>query len=336
MGKLFNLKEWLNLADSARHLSIVFGEEVSEADVLRFALDGHLRLSVNFVNHTTARCGKVTRYTEAELVTAIQSGKLPDDLKWMKLPRDLAGAMRGESGGEEVTHLMSLRIDDDRYLTLGDDITKLRGVWDLPMIGGERLDIEHQYQMLTGGPSVTLAMLDGAFVEGRDGRICQLQEDLDDNEYQAGSSAQLEKIIRPIVEGDVEEDEAESLLERHKEARKEFLEKKKMRPASENYYPAVGLPKDGVIVVRTEALREFENNSNGDPDSAEKPLSTTERKTLLTIVATLCDYSAIDHQGRGAASQIAKLTEEIGAAVSDDTVRRWLKAIPDALATRMK
>ena len=32
MGKLFNLKEWLTVADAARHLSIVFGEDVTEAD----------------------------------------------------------------------------------------------------------------------------------------------------------------------------------------------------------------------------------------------------------------------------------------------------------------
>lgn len=65
-------------------------------------------------------------------------------------------------------------------------------------------------------------------------------------------------------------------------------------------------------------------------------MTTTERNTLLTIIAALCDYSAIKTDDRGAATQIAKLTDEIGAAVSDDTVRRWLKAIPDALATRMK
>jgi hypothetical protein len=336
MGKLFNLKEWLTLADTARHLAIVFGEDVTEADVLRLALDGHLRLSVDFVNHATARCGKVARYTEPELVAAIESGTLPDDLKWVKLPKDLAAAVRGESGGEEVTHLMSLRIDDDRYLTLGDDITTLRGVWDLPMIGGEQLDIEHQYQMLTGGPSVTLETLDGAFVEGRDGEICQLQEDFDDNEYQAGSSAQLEKLKQHIALNDIEGAEADSLLNRHKEQRKEFLEKRKARPAKENYYPAGGLPKDAVLVVRTEALREFEQSVNGAPKGAEKPISTTERNTLLTIIAALCDYSAINPNDRGAASQIAKLTEEIGATVSDDTMRRWLKAIPDALATRMK
>jgi hypothetical protein len=68
----------------------------------------------------------------------------------------------------------------------------------------------------------------------------------------------------------------------------------------------------------------------------DKGLTATERNTLLTIIAALCDYSAIKPDDRGAANQIAKLTEEIGATVSDDTVRRWLKLIPDALATRMK
>lgn len=68
----------------------------------------------------------------------------------------------------------------------------------------------------------------------------------------------------------------------------------------------------------------------------DKPLATTQRNTLLTIIAALCDYSAIKIDDRGAASQIAKLTEDIGATVSDDTVRRLLKMIPDAIASRMK
>ncbi len=59
MKKLLNLKHWLTVPDAARHLSMFFGEDVSEADILRLALDGHLTLSVNFVNHTTGRCGPV-------------------------------------------------------------------------------------------------------------------------------------------------------------------------------------------------------------------------------------------------------------------------------------
>ena len=68
----------------------------------------------------------------------------------------------------------------------------------------------------------------------------------------------------------------------------------------------------------------------------DKGLTATERNTLLTIIAALCDYSGIETDSRGAASQIVKMTEDMGAAVSDDTVRRWLKMMPDALATRMK
>jgi hypothetical protein len=68
----------------------------------------------------------------------------------------------------------------------------------------------------------------------------------------------------------------------------------------------------------------------------DKPLKTTERYTLLTIIAALCDYSDIDPKGRGAAVQIAKMTEEIGAKVTDETIRKVLEKIPDALEARMK
>ncbi len=336
MSRLFKLKEWVTVPDAARHLSIVFEEEVTEADVLRLALDGHLRLSIHFVNQATARCGKVVRYTDLELVAAIQSRVLPDDLKWINMPKDIAAAMRGEPGGAEVTRLASLRIDDDRYLTLSDDVTTLQGVWDLPMIGGERLDVEHKYQIMTGGPSVTLETLDGTFVGGLDGKVCQLQESYDDNGYQPGSNAQLVRLKQHIAERNIEAGEAEKLLQRHKEDRKEFLEKRRSRPASQNYYPAGGLPEDGVIVVRTEAIKEFEQTINGAPNNPEKPLGKTERDTLLTIIAALCKHNDIDPQGRGASVQITKMTDVLGAHVDDGTVRRWLKTIPDALESRIK
>lgn len=72
------------------------------------------------------------------------------------------------------------------------------------------------------------------------------------------------------------------------------------------------------------------------PSSAEKPMTTNERNTLLTIIAALCDYSAIIPVERGTASQIAKMTEEVGAPVTDDTIRKVLAKIPDALVSRKK
>ncbi|WP_334159761.1 ATP-binding protein [Achromobacter insolitus] len=65
-------------------------------------------------------------------------------------------------------------------------------------------------------------------------------------------------------------------------------------------------------------------------------LATTERNTLLIIIAALCKYSEIDLNERGATANVVQRTDDIGAPVSDDTVRKVLGQIPDALATRKK
>lgn len=350
MSKLFKLKEWLTLPDAARHLSIAFGEEVSQADVLRLALDGHLRLSVNFVNHAQARRGRIVDWMETEwgilpriplptkqTQSAAESVPPPKDVR--EPPPQLLERLKeiaDKDKDEFLVCLQSLKIDDDRYLTLEKNITSIGGVWDLPMIGSEQLDIEHLYQMLTGGPSITLETLEGAFVEKSGGVMCQLQEDFDDNEFQPGSKAQLLKIEEHIATKKIKGAEAQKLLDVHKEDRTLFLERRKNNDKANNYYPAGGLPADAVIVVRTTALREFEQTVNGTPANTEKPLTTTERNSLLTVIAGICDYSDIKYQERGAAKQIADMTEEIGAPVTDDTIRKILAKIPDALESRKK
>lgn len=74
----------------------------------------------------------------------------------------------------------------------------------------------------------------------------------------------------------------------------------------------------------------------GDAVKKDKPLNTTERNTLLTLIAVLCKCAGIDPQAKGAAVKIANLTEEFGATVTDDTIRKHLDRIPDALESRMK
>ncbi|RBL87878.1 hypothetical protein DDE05_00435 [Streptomyces cavourensis] len=65
-------------------------------------------------------------------------------------------------------------------------------------------------------------------------------------------------------------------------------------------------------------------------------LATTERNTLLIIIAALCKYSEIDLTERNATASVVQRTDEIGAPVSDDTVRKVLSQIPDAVAARKK
>ena len=59
MSKLFGLKEWLTLPEAARRLTDTFEEQVTDADVLRFVLDGRLKLSVLSVSPVTYRCRNV-------------------------------------------------------------------------------------------------------------------------------------------------------------------------------------------------------------------------------------------------------------------------------------
>jgi hypothetical protein len=277
MGKLFNLKEWLTIPETARHLSIAFGEEVTEADVLRLGLDGQLQLSVNFINHAEARCGRITS---------------PDKARTVTFPADVTAAVKAKAPGEYqggyIQMVVGPRLSNGQVIDLEDDIVTLAGVYDLPMIGGERLDIEHKYQMLTDGPAVTLSNIDGAFVESSAGTICQLQESYDDNEFTGGSRAQLERLKERISDGGVDSDRAKALLIKHAEQRKDFLAKQRSADAKSRYYPAGGLPRDVALVVRTEALRSFERDLAASQTSVEDgKIRGKERTTYLNIIGGL-------------------------------------------------
>ena len=165
MGKLFSLKEWLTIDDAARHLSNVLGEDVTNADVLRLGLDGRLRLSIQFVNHTKGRCGKVVTWDETDWrlapepnftgdeqmeqdVPGLTDQRRPNPPKLQALYDELCESERGKY----CRRLLNLIIDDERFLVLSDDLTVLEGVWDLPMLGNELRHVESKYHDLTGGP----------------------------------------------------------------------------------------------------------------------------------------------------------------------------------------
>lgn len=140
-SKLFRLKKWFLLPDAAKYLSMLFNEEVSESDVLRLALDKYLTLSVNFVNHTRVRRGKIVPYEEVEYCPLRSPSLLSDMANYSGLPKVLINK----------PSMKSLYIDENRFINLQDKVTVIEGVWDLPLIGAEQLDIEHEFQILTGG-----------------------------------------------------------------------------------------------------------------------------------------------------------------------------------------
>lgn len=300
MGKLFNLKNWLTVADTAHHLSTLFDEEVGEADVLRLALDGHLKLSVNFVNHTPAKCGKVIRI---------------DDAYESETPSDKA-----------------IRINDELSLIPDDKVTTIDGVWDLPMLGSERLNIEHAFQNLNNGPDVTLQCLESAFVGSLDGVICQLN-----TKIKSGIETEIVNFWRNINQNSKKED-GRNLPDKHKTEQKHNHETNSLKSSQANYYPAFSLPEDSVFVVRTDAIREFEKSqiqsdtSQKDPDA----ISESERNTVLKLILGMAaaKYGFNHNSPRNAASgdnagSISADLESLSLKIDSDTVRKYLQEAAD-------
>lgn len=269
MSKLFKLKEWLTVAEAAKHLSVVFGEEVAESDVLRFALDGRLRLSVYLAGSVRAWRGRISAYGD---------------------PTDAVQISNFATVQTEI----GIRVSTTRILKVERYLVQLVGLCDLMMIGNERNFVDDKFRSFVGWSTGRSFNGEGAFlaIAGADG-VYALQGSPDD------------KAIIPLP---------------------------RMPWHPEGYIPAVGLPEDSSIVVRTDALRDLEESMTKAAENGEKSLGTTERETLLKLVIGM----AIDGYGHDPAAAKSKIPKEIAGIlagldmpVSDDTVRKYLKQATD-------
>lgn len=281
MSKLFKLKEWLTISDAAKHISSAINEPVLEADILQLALDKHLKLSVHLVNGAYAR-----KCTVVDIF----------DVEYDEVPTlDGLGTINIPKNGRLFTK-------DGEILQVQKDVIELSaGVWNLPLCGGERVDVEYQFQQLTDQINVTAVSLDGVFVCTRDGELRELQAHYNDNEFIDKSTL------------------------------------KKPFNNNENFHPAGGLPEDSIFVVRTTAIVEFLKSIENAPEQTEKPLGNRERDTLLTIIAVLCKDARLDYsKSAKTAGSIQRSADDMNISIGETTIEGHLKKIPNALATRMK
>ena len=145
---LARIKEWFTVAEAAAELSKRRDEEVTEADIFQFAVQRRLTISVRFLDRVTAI------YVPPSL-TLLEPGEA-------ELERD--------GGPVEFPDFPLLHLPGD--------------VYDLPMTGVERLEIERQYQRRSGGPTVipqlsAVVEHDGPFVKSSStGKWFRLQEEM--------------------------------------------------------------------------------------------------------------------------------------------------------------
>ena len=228
-----------------------------------------------------------------------------------------------------------LHVSDDDWIYLDESIVCIKGVWDLTMVGAEKLDIEHWYQQLTSGLEVTLVSLDGVFVQQKD-IICQLQSSFDDNEFHKGSTAHQKNVERHIITNEISDEEATKIREEFKKDRNEYLKKKDKNSKESDYYPSGGLAEhDHVLVIRTNEITRFIQTLEDTPLS-EKPLTSKERNSLLVLIGALCEDAGIDPKTRGITASLVAMTELIGFPLTDDTIRKILNQIDAAVSLRSK
>ena len=283
MSKLFKLKEWLTVPEAAKHLSVLFGEEVAESDVLRLGLDGHLKLSVNFVNEAMAYKGKVVPISEAKLVEGFPiSDALRESFAKQIGVESCVGEQAIENGDTKFLVMLGYRLSDKQIVQFDDEKKYLRGVWDLCMLEGERHDVEELYYEEIGAPFVDRWSLEGVLVTKSDGYIYRLAYELEKPNKETFDKTT--EIARANLMKGACRDEAEiqRAVEEHAQYRKKLWEDKTPR-----YGTASHLPDDSLLVVRTDALREFEQSINGNSSSSSMPLATMERNTLLRQIGAL-------------------------------------------------
>ena len=116
-SRLLRPKEWLTVAEAAERLAQDVGTDVSEADIFQNALAQTRRLTLS-----------------SRFPTPVDAVELTKE-SWQRI-------VAGDRDFDATEVLL------DFSFTLPD------GVYDLPMVGSERYDVEHEYQKRTGGPEV--------------------------------------------------------------------------------------------------------------------------------------------------------------------------------------
>ncbi len=271
LGKLLALRDWVSLEEAACHFGKVLETDLSEAEVLRWGIEGRLRLSIYFVNHVWVKAGKIINLWR------------DDDLD---TGDDILDELHGDPG--------------DLFRATGKE-WKFQGMARLMMTPAVCSNLRRMHSELTQGPRTWVTQHPAGVM------------------IQLPSTQPHEDFETPAV---LLDDMADGLV------------------------TAQAFSDEWKVVVGTNEIKRLENNfvSSTRPDivpqtvvaTTEKPLQTRERNSLLTVIAALCHYSDIDTNGKNTVSQVTGLIDEIGANLSDDTVRNIIKQTRDLMGTLKK
>ncbi|MDE1478495.1 hypothetical protein KKJ01_09690 [Xenorhabdus bovienii] len=151
MKKLFKLKEWFTLEETARRLTGSFEEEISIADCLQLALDGHITLSVKITDECYYVAAKKIITTYRELLFTFRETKIGED----EVCPIFGNHWKAEHLDAKFEHLKQF-----------GTVKKLdAGIYDLPMEAAERLDVEYLHSVYKGIKTEDIVNVDGPLLK---------------------------------------------------------------------------------------------------------------------------------------------------------------------------
>jgi hypothetical protein len=80
-------------------------------------------------------------------------------------------------------------------------------------------------------------------------------------------------------------------------------------------------------VIEMERLKKEVSTVSAELTDLDRPGWPRERRTMLTIMAALCRLAKVKYAERGEAKKIELESEEMGAPVTDDTIRKYFEQI---------
>lgn len=309
MSKLFKLKKYLTIEDAARYLSSSLEELVSVADIYELALDNELMVSVRFIDQAYATCG---RYASSQ----------DDDIN-------------------------QLQIEKDKWLVFDKQVHVIDGVWDLAMIGIESHTIKELYQKEVDGPEPIFSGVNGFFL--KQGELLyklQMSLPLCINDNRAALEERLDLLLKAkgLVINDISNDSyaldslSESELDEFMLLSSTFMEIEGENLVELDDQISLENP-NYQYVIRTNELTRFVQALDDEysvPGPTDKPLGSKERNTLLTMIGVLSEEANIDLSARGISASLQALMDQEGIPMSDDTIRKVIYQVGDAMERRRK
>ncbi|MCX8966892.1 hypothetical protein EHW66_18465 [Erwinia psidii] len=245
MNKLFKLKEWLTLEETSRRLTTSFQESVSVADCLQLALDGHIKISALIER---SKYGIFCKEEPPAIISGfVEFLKNRDDI-----PDEILRA------AEESVKSFPAQTKMHHF---GNVFSLKTGVYDLPMIGAERLDILHLCAEKQGREPATFICLEGPFLKHKDGFINIIEPFNDKN-----------------IEWKVDFGVKSGLFDKEKN---QYIDENNYYKA---FHPADGL-RDVEFIFRRENIEAFENSQIDDGEGNK----SVTLNGCLEIIGTMLD-----------------------------------------------